>query len=129
MGTLDQPARAGGAQILVVDDDDELRTLVCELLADHGYTAAGCAHGGEALEHLVSQPAPELMLLDLWMPVMSGQELLEECRRRGIATRVFVLTAHIGAEDGADALGVDRVFLKPAKVQRLLQAIGEIVGR
>jgi CheY-like chemotaxis protein len=134
LGTVNEAGREADerpAQILVVDDDDELRMLVCELLIDHGYTAAGASDGREALEHLRNHPPPDLILLDLWMPVMSGTELLEERKRLGVAsaTHVFVLTAHIGVEDSAEALGVDRVFLKPAKAERLLKAIGEVVAR
>ena len=56
--------------ILVVDDDEDLREVICGVLEDAGYEAASAGNGREALDFLRSSPPPCLVLLDLMMPVM-----------------------------------------------------------
>ncbi len=60
--------------ILLIEDDDDFRESLVELLAAHGYQALAVAHGGEALDWLQANPPPCLILLDLMLPVMSGWE-------------------------------------------------------
>lgn len=63
------------APVLVVEDDDEIREILCDILEDHGYPALSARDGREALD-LLSQtdPQPRLILLDLMMPVMDGKD-------------------------------------------------------
>src|SRR5262245_32350606 len=66
-------ARPGdGPMVLVIDDDRDIRDAAMVLLATEGYTAVGAEHGGEALGLLRSGVRPNLILLDLRMPVMDG---------------------------------------------------------
>lgn len=58
--------------ILAVDDDEDLRESLCELLREMGYTVVGVYNGQEALDHLLEGHEPKVILLDLMMPVMSG---------------------------------------------------------
>lgn len=67
-------------QILVVEDDNAIRGLVTELLRDDGYDVREATNGIEALERLQEQ-RPDLIVLDLMMPVMDGWRFVEECRR------------------------------------------------
>lgn len=71
-------AVAGGAsaRILIVDDDDEVRETVREVLLDAGYEVACVCDGAEALRTLEEQPVPHLLLVDLLMPGMTGLDLL-----------------------------------------------------
>jgi CheY-like chemotaxis protein len=59
-------------RLLLVEDDDDIRTDLAELLAEEGYQVAAAANGAEALAQLRADPRPCLILLDLMMPVMSG---------------------------------------------------------
>ncbi len=59
-------------RILVVDDDRAIRQALSELLEDEGYQVVGARHGQDALAILNAMPAPNLILLDLNMPVMDG---------------------------------------------------------
>jgi CheY-like chemotaxis protein len=58
--------------VLVIDDDDDTRTAICELLEDHGYGAVLASNGQEADDYLRENPRPDCIVLDLWMPVMDG---------------------------------------------------------
>jgi len=74
---------AGGAaeQILVVDDDDNLRDLVARVLSDLGYETTQAVDGAEALEKLQLRPTPQLMLTDVVLPGdLRGAELAHQAR-------------------------------------------------
>jgi CheY-like chemotaxis protein len=60
------------ARVLVVDDDFDLLDALCEVLGDAGYGVARASNGFEALQILAEQPPPDLILLDLMMPIMDG---------------------------------------------------------
>jgi CheY-like chemotaxis protein len=60
--------------ILIVEDDEDLREMMAQLLTLEGYQAATVANGREALEYLHSERRPSVILLDLMMPVMDGWE-------------------------------------------------------
>lgn len=75
--SLSDPANAG--YILVVDDEEDIRDTLRELIEMQGLKAETAANGAEALEHLKAQK-PYLVLLDLVMPVMDGRALLEKMR-------------------------------------------------
>jgi CheY-like chemotaxis protein len=62
--------------ILVVDDDDAIREALADLLADKGYDVSVAANGQQALEICRSRRAPDLIFLDLMMPVMDGSEFI-----------------------------------------------------
>src|SRR5215510_8699670 len=61
-------------RVLVVDDDQDIRDALCELLRDEGYEAIAVANGEEALTYLKGGNLPCVILLDLMMPVMDGWE-------------------------------------------------------
>lgn len=66
---------AGGAHVLVVDDDPEVRDALADALREHGYSVSAAADGYEALE-AIQQRRPDLVVTDLMMPSMNGWELL-----------------------------------------------------
>src|SRR5690606_13804277 len=69
--------------ILVVEDDQDIRESVVEILEDEGHRVSAAADGREALERLQrAQPRPDLILLDLMMPVMNGFQFREEQLKR-----------------------------------------------
>jgi signal transduction histidine kinase len=115
---------AAGATVLIVDDDDELRESVSELLADEGYQTASVENGAQALSYLRASPArPDLILLDLMMPVMSGWQFREEQLRDPTlaAIPVVVMTANRNLHD--NPISADEVISKPLKLARLLDVI------
>jgi CheY-like chemotaxis protein len=62
-----------GDYVLVVDDDPDLRQILCEVIREAGVPCVATSNGKEALAHLTGSPAPALILLDLEMPIMDGR--------------------------------------------------------
>jgi CheY-like chemotaxis protein len=119
-------------EILVVDDDRGIRDTLAALLEGEGYGVRRAANGQVALDLLRRQPKPELMLLDLMMPVLSGFELLEMLENGDPdfdGLPIFVVSAFnaplIAARNGG---GVKRCFGKPFDADALLAAVRERFG-
>lgn len=89
--TVSRSLGADGGEVLVVDDDDATRELVCRQLRAARFAAVEAASGGEALARLRDKP-PALLVLDLVMPEMSGFDLLSQLRQEQIDVPVVVLT-------------------------------------
>jgi two-component system, chemotaxis family, chemotaxis protein CheY len=117
--------------ILLVDDDDDLRDVLGELLEECGYRVATASNGMDALSYLREHDAPSVVLLDLMMPVMDGATFREEQRRDdGLSDiPVFVLTARGETDGNLHELGAARVFRKPIALTDLLAAIQSVVER
>lgn len=112
--------------ILVVDDDDDVRDTVVEALQDEGFSAAGAAGGRAALELLRrAQPKPDVILLDLMMPGMSGIEFrAEQLRDPSLASiPVILLSASANIETVAVELETRSFLKKPVRLEALLVAV------
>ena len=113
--------------ILIVEDDDEIRELLAEMLADHGYPVRTAADGAQALALLRQAPAPCLIVLDLMMPKMDGwslrRTLLEDPTLAGIPVVVLSGAADVGPASAG--LGAVRVLTKPVKWPTFLAVVRE----
>jgi CheY-like chemotaxis protein len=111
--------------VLIVEDDADLREMMAQLLTLEGYQTETVANGREALKYLHEAPRPDVILLDLMMPIMDGWEFRK--RQQSDPTLadvpVIVLTALDQAQARAgDLNGVD--FLKkPLDFDRLLELV------
>ncbi len=116
---------AGSAKsILIVDDDKDLRSILGDILADEGYQVLLTDTADKALERLEKQDV-NLVLTDLKMPGMTGQQLFEDCTRHRPHIPVVILTAH-GTVDEALAMirrGAYDYIAKPYNTQDLLMRI------
>ena len=74
--------------ILIVEDEDPIRSVLTEILEDEGYRVASVRNGLEALTYLRQHAHPRLILLDLGMPVMTGWEFREEQQRDQAIARI-----------------------------------------
>lgn len=121
--------KAGSPHILIVDDDDDARSLVDRVLRLHGYRVTSAANGQEGLDLLTAaSPAPDLVLLDLHMPVMDGVSFLT-AKAQGAARDVpVVVTSAIhdiaGQLEGA---AVAAYCQKPLRTTRLVFVIEEVL--
>jgi DNA-binding response OmpR family regulator len=125
-----QPAgRPNNPKILVVDDTEEIRTLVVTILEDEGYTIQTAADGQEGLR-LFYAWQPTLVLLDLMMPKMDGWTLLERIREVS-QTPVVILTARGQEHEKVRGLrgGADDYLVKPFGQLELLARVETVLRR
>lgn len=108
-------------RVLVVDDNEVLRTVLMITLRAEGYECSGAANGAEALALFESAPT-EAVLLDLQMPVMGGAEFLRVLRARHDLPQPFVLVmsaSGYGAREEAFGAGADSYLDKPFQAARI----------
>jgi len=108
--------------ILVVDDDRDLVESLCIWLEEEGFTTQGAPNGKEALEQLRTKALPDLILLDLMMPVMDGWDLYDiiRCDEKFQSIAVIAMSA-LGELPKTRSL--PQVLRKPLEQERLLSAI------
>jgi DNA-binding NtrC family response regulator len=110
--------------VLIVDDEPAIVRMLKDALGmfrhEHGYTVEIACDGVDALAALERHQF-DLVLLDMYMPRMSGLELLEEMRRLNVSTPVLMLTGNDDARSAADALsgGIFAYIPKPFDLQHL----------
>ena len=117
------------ARILVVEDEVDIMELVASTLEGEGYGVVRAANGMEAMERL-DKDAPDLVVLDLMMPVISGLEVLQHIRQKG-TTPVILLTA-LESEDNRVRglqLGADDYMVKPFSVRELAARVAALLRR
>jgi PAS domain S-box-containing protein len=123
----------GGGRALVVDDDEGIRTLFQRSLTEDGWTVDEAENGAIALE-LVGKNRPDLVLLDLMMPVMDGFEFVMHFRELEgcVGTPIIVVTAKDLDQNDRERLlgGVERIVEKGALTrQQLLTQVRELVSK
>jgi len=109
-------------QILVVEDDNDVRDAMVQVLDSEGYVAVPAVDGVDALARLEDGLMPCLILLDLMMPRMDGWAFIDEQRRRKSATPIVVVSAY-GSPERIRAAGVE-YMRKPVDVDALLAVVG-----
>jgi two-component system phosphate regulon response regulator PhoB len=120
------------AHILVVDDEPDISALVAYHLARESYRVRTAADGVEAIR-AVETERPDLVVLDLMLPGMSGLDVLGELRRRGETQDlpVILLTARREEKDRIEGLklGADDYLAKPFSPQELVLRVGAVLRR
>ena len=110
--------------VLIVDDDNDIREVLSEVLIEAGYEAIGAKDGADALRVLrESETLPCLILLDLMMPVMNGYEFRAAQKDDAQLSAIPVILLSAGVRPDAEALGVAAILPKPVKIPELLAAI------
>ena len=108
--------------IVLVEDDDGIRETMASLLEDEGFRVVQTANGEEGLAGIRATADTCLVLLDLWMPVMNGWQMLTEMRRDEALRRVPVVVISAAGDltppDGAAAF-----LRKPIRLETLLQNV------
>ena len=108
--------------VLVVDDEPDLRELVALTLSDAGFDVAVARDGREALQR-IAERKPDIVLLDMMMPVMNGQELCAQLRKNGDSLRLVVMTAADHVSQCAREVGAVGWLAKPFEIDDLVDAI------
>ena len=117
--------------ILIVEDDLDVARLLGEVLEAEGYDTAIAANGREALDHLQkNNHRPDLILLDMMMPVMDGWKFREEQRKLpALASNpVVTVTADGDARGKAASIQAAGYILKPLSIDTLLDEVERVCG-
>jgi PAS domain S-box-containing protein len=111
-------------RVLIVDDDSALREIYADALRDEGLDIRVAANGQQALEELERGPRPDVIFLDLMMPVMDGATFRSEQQRRAELADipVVLMSAAADAEQQARRMGCD-FMRKPASLQMLTETV------
>ena len=127
IGNMHGRRKTEDPRILVVEDDEDAREAMVALLQMKGYRAVPAGNGQEALDYLRQAPVPDLIILDLWMPVMDGWQFrIEQVKDPRLAEiPVIVVTA---LSDRAD-VDANEIIIKPVDVDRLLTTVGHYCRR
>jgi len=119
------------AHILVVDDEDDIRNTISDILEDEGYAVSVAADAATARAE-VTRERPDLILLDVWMPDVDGITLLREWHREGSARcPVVILSGHGTVETAVEAtrLGAVDFVEKPLSLAKLLRTVEKALDR
>jgi CheY-like chemotaxis protein len=117
--------------ILIVDDDEDVREIVSIVLEANGYETMAAADGVDALEKLREGAKPALVLLDLRMPRLSGEELMRELRAKPalMDIPVVVMSADHGATLTAHAIGARACMQKPMDIDQLIHTVARLTDQ
>lgn len=117
-------------KILVVDDDESIRTFLSTLLTDAGYLVTQCENGLMGLEEVKKNKDYSVIITDLQMPVMSGSELVENVKQiPGFIPTIIVITAYPSVESAVNVMkeGVYDYISKPFNINELRLTVGRAV--
>ena len=109
-------------RVLVVDDEPDIRATVSAMLEIEGYAVEEAMNGADALA-VVERDPPDLIILDMRMPVLDGWGFAAELRRRGHSTPIVVMTAARDAARWAGEIAAAAFIAKPFGYDDLIQAV------
>jgi CheY-like chemotaxis protein len=118
-------AASGCNRIVVVEDNDVTREGLAAILRQHGFEAVVASNGQEALDLLQAGPRPDLILLDMLMPVLDGWDFLKRVQQQGPQPPVpiIIATAIIQSREWVTNLGCQGLLYKPFETGQLLDEV------
>jgi CheY-like chemotaxis protein len=119
--------RASGRTLLVVEDDADIRDALDGLLSLEGFRIAGCGNGREALDWLRTSPKPDVILLDLMMPVMDGWQFRVAQKDDPEFSNIPVVALSADATAKAAAIDADAYLKKPVDYETLIDTIDRLL--
>jgi two-component system response regulator MprA len=119
-----------GRRVLVVDDDPPLRRMLQRTLTAEGFEVTVAGDGGAALV-AAERSAPDLIVLDVAMPVLDGLAVCRRLRAKGLPTPILMLTARDAVPDRVSGLeaGADDYLVKPFAVEELVARLRALSRR
>jgi len=122
--------KESAGRILIVEDDDQVRTLLAFLLSQNRYAAITAQSGEEALERM-KESVPDLVLLDVHLPGLSGHDVLREIRARehGQLLPVVMMTGWVSRQEKLEAIaaGVTDFIVKPFDPEEMVARVRSLV--
>ena len=113
------------ARVLVVEDDEDIRSALVECLSLEGYDVSSAADGREGLDRLADGPAPRAVLLDVNMPVLDGPTALETMRANPAWAGIPVILA--SADPLVSSLGSEHFLRKPFTLDQLMEKLENVL--
>jgi two-component system OmpR family response regulator len=119
-----------GEHLLIVDDEENLRSMLAAALRHHGFQVSSVANGRDALD-AVAEQSPDLVVLDVMLPDLDGFEVCRRMRTAGNHTPVLFLTARDATEDKVRGLtlGGDDYLQKPFSLEELVARATAVLRR
>ena len=119
-----------GEHLLIVDDEENLRSMLAAALRHHGFEVSSVANGRDALD-AVAEQSPDLVVLDVMLPDLDGFEVCRRMRTAGNHTPVLFLTARDATEDKVRGLtlGGDDYLQKPFSLEELVARATAVLRR
>jgi CheY-like chemotaxis protein len=117
------PQTATRCPVLIVEDDEDLREMMAQMLTLEGFESAAVANGREALEYLHAAEKPDVILLDLMMPVMDGWEFRRQQQADPAIAPVPVIVLSALDQARASTLEADAFLKKPLDFDHLLSLV------
>ena len=121
------PREVAGKRVLVVDDDPDIRELLFTALEDEGFEVVPAGNGQEALA-VIQSFRPDVIVLDLMMPVMDGWQFARELRARDEDIPIVLLSAARDLRTHAKALSAADIIEKPFDLAELLPKIARVAS-
>ena len=115
-----------GKKIFVVEDDEDIRDSLIELLGGEGYEVTTAENGQIALDHLCSTPQlPDLILLDLMMPIKDGYQFcIEQALNSKIAQiPVIIMSAHGHIKEKRERINARAYLKKPVDIDEIIETV------
>lgn len=114
-------------RILVIEDDTSIRELLVELLESEGYSVASAVNGLEGLKHLNSEAQPNLILIDLMMPVMDGYSFRTEQLKNESWAKIptVVMSAEANAKEKMKSYNITAFLSKPVELETILKTVAQ----
>ena len=113
-------------QILVVDDDAQIRSMLRNALEDEGYNVQEARDGKEAISRLIGQSV-ELIITDIVMPEKEGLETIMEMKRDSPDIKIIAISGSKQYLQIAEILGADYVYSKPFSILHLIDKVNEFL--
>jgi CheY-like chemotaxis protein len=117
--------QTGEPQVLIVEDDDSAREALSDCLEMEGFRVAAACNGKEALDYLRSAHLPKVILLDLYMPVMTGWEFREAQKKDAAIADIPVVVVTAFGSGMTKRIDANVIMHKPLDLDRLLTVIRE----
>lgn len=110
--------------VLICDDDEGIIDVASIILSDAGYDVIAITESREVLS-LATKSNPQLILLDLWMPNMSGEEVTKELKQNPKTSNIpiIIISASRNTEDIARRIGADHFICKPFDIDELEKVV------
>lgn len=123
-----------GKHVLVIDDENSVRKIICDNLKLCGFDVSSATHGQQGLEMIDAGQAPHVVITDIIMPGISGLEVIAELRKRHPAIKIIAMSGGGRVKETEDLLekagelGADVILSKPLDLDALEQAVYKLLG-